>query len=166
MKKTITVLFAALLMACGEKGADGAKTEVGTKDVKGTIDLMGGKLTKGSLITNDGTFEQAIVEFENSELTISPTSKTFDDTYGEAKSMAESFSTTIEELDKKDNYVMYKENSDFAGEKREGYIVLMVKKGKDKSYVLKGKGDMLKPIPTKEEAEKILKAAQSFEPAQ
>ncbi|HYG53613.1 MAG TPA: hypothetical protein VD905_22145 [Flavobacteriales bacterium] len=162
MKKTALYVGLFLLTACG---SGGGKTAIDTGDVKGSIEAPGAEMKQGTLHTNEATYQQAIFEYGDHEIRICPTPKTFEELTAELEESNDSFNVEMSEVDKGADYIFYREKENFAGKQREGYRFLIYKKGKSKNYVLKGGGDMLGAIPTKDKAENAFKAAKTFEPA-
>lgn len=137
---------------------------ISTTHVKGTINSMGGEYVKGTLVNADGSFESAVIRFPSFEVVIVPTTKSFEELYAEYKEKTEVFGDFfVIEMGK--NHVFYKEQRGFSGRKIETYMVILLKEGKHKSYLLEGKGLMLNPILQEEDAKKALAIARTFEPA-
>lgn len=165
MKKLVMILSAAIILsACGEGGLEEVKID--TKDVKGAIAAGDATIDNTELHNEDGVFDVPIVKFgKNCRMMIVPTNKTFDETWERILNSATNFKSEIKEIEKKDGAVFYEEKSEFMEKKTEGFGFLVVIKGKDKNYLIKGEGENpFAPITSKEDAEKAFKAAQTFKP--
>jgi hypothetical protein len=137
---------------------------ISTADVKGTIDPRGGEYMKGTLVNSEGNFETAVIQFSLFEVVISPTTKSFQELYSEYRERSEVFGN-IEPVEFSAHHVLYKELRGFAGRKKETYVLLWLKTGKTKNYLLEGKGRLLEPVSTEADARKALEVIRTFEPA-
>lgn len=176
MKKLIQtglLSFAVLaLTACGgetenEKKAAG---KIDTKDVKGTIDLMGAEGDKLNYSYNGKDCKAYKVTIgENAEMIIFPNDVNFEDEKAKIEKKTESSFDDVEIISSTEDCVFFKETKKpFGGdgEAKTGYgFIRVVKKDDKMNYVLESNGENpLDPIWSKEDAEKLLEIAKTFVP--
>ncbi len=140
------------------------RLELQTRDVKGTVEAPGGaSVYSGTLMTNEGSFEEAIVKLDpKANISIYPTAGSFEALKNTLIQKLRNWGS-FDTLDCKPNSLFYhtKNESDVA--KEDGYNFLVVIPGKTKNYIITSEGEApLKPISDQALAERAYKMALSF----
>ncbi|MFI5148442.1 MAG: hypothetical protein ACHQRM_01835 [Bacteroidia bacterium] len=176
----ISLFLLCILISCGQKSNErneatlsnsSADKEAGlkieTKDVKGK--LIAGEHAKagnGTLVNDEGTFEEATINFDHKAgINIYPSKQPFDTLVSRLKEKLKNWGT-FDVLEKQEQVFYYKATRVFGAQKEEGFNFLVQIKGKNHTYLLSGEGETpLKSIADKALADKVYKIARSFEPA-
>ncbi|HXC06901.1 MAG TPA: hypothetical protein VNZ86_19215 [Bacteroidia bacterium] len=148
-----------------DRTSEGLKIE--TKDVKGIIQAgEHARAGVGTLVNEEGTFEEATVNFEHKAgLNIYPSKQPFDTLVHQLKDKLRIWGS-FDVVEMNDHSFYYKTTREFGGQKEEGYNFLMMIQGKKHTYIISGEGENpLKPIAEKQWGDKIYHIAQTFVPA-
>ncbi|NRA10903.1 MAG: hypothetical protein HRT57_02980 [Crocinitomicaceae bacterium] len=168
LKTGLFTLAFAVLASCGSDDADASG--INTADVKGDIDLMGENGHSLNLNNNGEESKAYQIEIgETAELTIFPSSVTFEEEKEKIEKEVESSFSNVKIISSTADCVYFKEvkkpfMSD--GDEKTGYsFVRVVKKDDKTNYILESSGESpMDPIWSKKEADKLLKIAKSFKP--
>jgi len=169
IKSIIILSISMLVLSCSDEGKN--TVDINTKDVKGTIEAPDmKKQIKGSLSTNDGNFEQAILIFEGSEISIFPSTTSFDKLIADLEEKSERKFETIDIIEKGDNFIFYKSTKEAYKEGNEdevGYLFTVVydNPSGDFYHVECNGGTPLDPVKDESKARSLLKIAQTFKPS-